>query len=43
MTATVPAVHMDPPAVIPVAGRWYGPKVLLPPLSIEALRAPGGG
>ncbi|MCD9142349.1 hypothetical protein [Streptomyces albireticuli] len=28
-------------AAIPRAGRWYGPRVPLPPLSIEALRDAG--
>ncbi|GAA2930806.1 hypothetical protein GCM10020221_28270 [Streptomyces thioluteus] len=38
MTAPLPAVRTGRPAAVPAAGRWYGPRVPLPPLSIEALR-----
>ncbi|WP_229844909.1 hypothetical protein [Streptomyces cinnamoneus] len=41
MTAPLPAVSPGRPAVMCAAVRWYGPRVVLPPLSIEALRGPG--
>ncbi|WP_263421014.1 hypothetical protein [Streptomyces huiliensis] len=42
MTSPVPAAPAARPAVVPTAGRWYGPRVPLPLLSIEALRGGGG-
>ncbi|MBZ4321679.1 hypothetical protein JNW98_20325 [Streptomyces sp. SCA2-4] len=42
LTSPVPAAPAARPAVVPTAGRWYGPRVPLPLLSIEALRGGGG-
>ncbi|MEW2577161.1 hypothetical protein ACFZB6_20805 [Streptomyces syringium] len=41
LTEPIAAVRTGRPAAIPTAGRWYGPRVPLPPLSIDALRGPG--
>ncbi|MEU7106872.1 hypothetical protein ABZ951_17690 [Streptomyces sp. NPDC046215] len=41
MTAPIAAVTTGRPVLMPGAGRWYGPRVPLPPLSIEALRDAG--
>ncbi|MFI9234524.1 hypothetical protein [Streptomyces sp. NPDC053079] len=41
MTAPLPALGTGRPTVAPAAGRWYGPRVVLPPLSLDALRRAG--
>ncbi|MET9412817.1 MULTISPECIES: hypothetical protein [Streptomyces] len=38
MTAPIAAVPTGRSVPLPRAGRWYGPRVPLPPLSIDALR-----
>ncbi|WP_424892642.1 hypothetical protein [Streptomyces sp. XH2] len=38
MTAPIAAVPTGRSVPLPRAGRWYGPRVPLPPLSIESLR-----
>ncbi|WP_229330569.1 hypothetical protein [Streptomyces sp. UNOC14_S4] len=40
MTAPIAAVTTGRSTGIPRAGRWYGPRVPLPPLSIDGLRDP---
>ncbi|RLV08152.1 hypothetical protein CTZ27_04790 [Streptomyces griseocarneus] len=40
LTAPIAAVTTGRPAAVPRAGRWYGPRVPLPPLSIDGLREP---
>ncbi|MGK5640272.1 hypothetical protein ACSNOK_18440 [Streptomyces sp. URMC 126] len=42
MTSPIAAVPAARPAALPTAGRWYGPRVPLPLLSIDALRGGGG-
>ncbi|MFI0740435.1 MULTISPECIES: hypothetical protein [Streptomyces] len=44
MTSPIAAVPAPRPAALPTAGRcrWYGPRVPLPLLSIDALRGGGG-
>ncbi|MBF6046686.1 hypothetical protein B7P34_22960 [Streptosporangium nondiastaticum] len=38
LTAPIAAVPTGRSVPLPRAGRWYGPRVPLPPLSIDALR-----
>ncbi|MEV6674128.1 hypothetical protein [Streptomyces sp. NPDC051162] len=40
MTAPIAAVSTGRSATIPRTGRWYGPRVPLPPLSYDGLRDP---
>ncbi|MFF4740301.1 hypothetical protein ACFY2W_31110 [Streptomyces sp. NPDC001262] len=40
MTAPVIAERTGRPAALLAAGRWYGPRIPLQPLSIDALRRP---
>ncbi|MFF7728129.1 hypothetical protein [Streptomyces sp. NPDC008001] len=41
MTAPIAAVTTGRSVPLPRAGRWFGPRVPLPPLSIDALRDGG--
>ncbi|NVK81202.1 hypothetical protein HG542_26610 [Streptomyces morookaense] len=40
LTAPVITAHPGRPAALLAAGRWYGPRVPLQPLSIDTLRRP---